>query len=1773
MKRLFIFFFLIPLFLRADWDHLFSEDEDPTLFHHVNVITGNLNLCMQDGVVQGVTPLPLMRTYTSSGALERSFNNLDVFLKYLRKGWLIQGGWNFFPHTNLLVEFSHNRKEAKAYLAEKSGNLVTYFYSHKASEHTLAFKPQQSSHTLSARSNVGNNRLHITQKTGEAVLFLPDGGERIYVGDKRESKCYYRLLLEILPSKHLIHYFYDKGERLKHIEITNPSSSKTYSWVHFKFLKVSTPFQFRMRTSDKKAFTYTAMEFKGRDYIEKIESNCRPFEEVHYSPGRMGTGARMAALDLGGIQQFKAKYVVPPNEKIDKKWFNKPDKKPFAADRVEVLEAPVAANGDMLPIAKFHYGPGYTEVRDVDNILTRYRFDSERLRCIEYFDHQDNLHSTTRFLWKDGRLHCKTKQDEKGKSLFAKTFHYDSSGNVLEEVFWGNLTGSTPDPFSLNAEGLPTHTESYRKTYTYLPRFNVPLSEEEEEGLTYRYSYKPDTDLLTAKFTCDHNKILIREFFFYDQDNLLICEMTDDGTSQEVSDLSNVTERHIKRYTLDPDLGLPKRISEFYLDGGKEVFLRKVELDYGPDRRVSSEAIYDATEVYRYTLYTDYDAHGHVTRKTTPVSGENTYTYNSHDHLEEAKEVGSPKKTYTYDRAGRLLTCTELGKTTISTYDPKGRVRSQTDAKGNTTFQSYDSFGRCLKTEFPTAKDEEGKAYTPTITFTYDIQGNLASSTTPKGETTQTLYNVLRKPTRIQQADGTVLTHTYHKCGTLATTTQSDGTQVHYTYDLFQRPTSKTTTSAEDNLLSTETWRYNAFHLLSYTDPQGLTTTYTYDKAGRKTAEQAEHRKRTYTYDALGFLERTTDGEVSHVQIHDEAGRVCKQWTEDTSGRTENLMRFTYDEEGRKKTAVRLTAQGDATDLFEYDPEGRLYIHTDPKGALTKFLYEDTTNDLDQRVLKKSTIDPLGNTSIEIYDATNRLISCEKQTPQAETASLEELFYDRSGNKAKRVSTVYLSGTPLRTTAITWEHDAMGRVIQETEAGAKTTRYIYDPCGRIQKRILPSSTILRYTYDGLGRLILLQSSDDTIYDQYFYSSGPQPIEIVDHVNLTKLERTYNLFGELTQENQLSWDYDNQGRCILFTLPDRSYITYSYTGAHLTGVHRYAPTGTLRYEHLYTNFDPNGHVSQEELIHNLGTVHTTHDLLERPSSQTSSWLTHSLSYGPSNLVIEKKNSLFGNKTYDYDALNQLTQEGEQTHLFDSLGNPAHHTTNDLNQIETILTYDPNGNPTHRTAPDTTYTYDALGRLTSLTTPHRKVHYCYDPLSRLHSKETFTLQYGTWVQEDLLFYLYDQDKEIGTLDKHNNILQLKVLGLGTLGDIGAAIALELDNTTYAPLHDFSGNLIALLSPTGLTETYDIDAFGNESHPSSLNPWRFCSKRSDENLIFFGKRFYDPSLGRWLTPDPAGFADSPNLYLYVLNNPLNRLDLFGLKSQSKLPGEHRIELQLPIRMLVSLPHINVFVRCKAIRGEAEENYFVSCGHWHKLQFTNEEIATDKINIVEHLNELVPSKGRTIGLITVLNGVDTDLLECRGMNRFIGNLVPEGTLILSRHNPSEGSLKADIKRTHRERAGEETPTVSFQRQFMADISERLYKINPKLIWLMVPHSEGGVITRRAIEGMTSQQQAILRQQMRIFAVAPAEPIPNSYAFSVRNIYSEEDGVTGSYGREHQYDSNYSIQFIHSTSTWSEKSRGFLDHRFLGKTYRDAIDREFNYVRGLYGFHGSTTR
>ena len=324
---------------------------------------------------------------------------------------------------------------------------------------------------------------------------------------------------------------------MKRIESVNPAGNKVFAAVDIDYFASDKhrPFEIKFKTSDGKQLHYKTVRHEHREYINEMQSNCRPHERFQLIPGRKSTGIRLTSIDLAGKEPFSVQYYFPSNKDQERKWAKKPEQKEFCIDKVAKIIAPVGPNGEKIPIASFSYYPNRTDARDAEGLLIRYHHDSERLTLIEYFDEKDQLRSSQRFYWDGAELRCKAMFDENHQPLFAKTFGYDGE-NIVEEVLWGYLTGNETAPLQIDGKGRCSGGESYRKTYSYYKdQFNLLKTENEEEGLTYEYFYKPGTDLCTAKLTKDkRGAILVREFFISDDDNLIIREIVDDGSSFDV---------------------------------------------------------------------------------------------------------------------------------------------------------------------------------------------------------------------------------------------------------------------------------------------------------------------------------------------------------------------------------------------------------------------------------------------------------------------------------------------------------------------------------------------------------------------------------------------------------------------------------------------------------------------------------------------------------------------------------------------------------------------------------------------------------------------------------------------------------------------------------------------------------------------------------------------------------------------------------------------------------------------------------------------------------------------------------------------------------------------------------------------------------------------------------------------------------------------------------------------------------------------------------------
>jgi RHS repeat-associated protein len=120
----------------------------------------------------------------------------------------------------------------------------------------------------------------------------------------------------------------------------------------------------------------------------------------------------------------------------------------------------------------------------------------------------------------------------------------------------------------------------------------------------------------------------------------------------------------------------------------------------------------------------------------------------------------------------------------------------------------------------------------------------------------------------------------------------------------------------------------------------------------------------------------------------------------------------------------------------------------------------------------------------------------------------------------------------------------------------------------------------------------------------------------------------------------------------------------------------------------------------------------------------------------------------------------------------------------------------------------------------------------------------------------------------------------------GGVGGLIAVSIDGQYYFPCYDHNGNIMVYVSESGsVVAHYAYTPFGEVMSASGPMAdafrFRFSTKYQDAatGLYYYGYRFYDPVMMRFLNRDPIGEDGGLNLYGFVGNDPVNRWDYLGM------------------------------------------------------------------------------------------------------------------------------------------------------------------------------------------------------------------------------------------------------------------------------------------------------
>ena len=177
------------------------------------------------------------------------------------------------------------------------------------------------------------------------------------------------------------------------------------------------------------------------------------------------------------------------------------------------------------------------------------------------------------------------------------------------------------------------------------------------------------------------------------------------------------------------------------------------------------------------------------------------------------------------------------------------------------------------------------------------------------------------------------------------------------------------------------------------------------------------------------------------------------------------------------------------------------------------------------------------------------------------------------------------------------------------------------------------------------------------------------------------------------------------------------------------------------------------------------------------------------------------------------------------------------------------------------------------------------------------------------------------------------------------------------TYLAMTDGNRNIMAYIDASNDTvvASYEYSPFGkliakSGSMADDFN-FKFSSYFTDDEsgLVYYGYRYYDADMGRWINRDPIGESGGVNLYAMCGNNSINVVDRLGMFPFVLPIGN----LDLMIR-----EYTRLFKDLKAKISEAKhdgESYYL--GIRDKYYCCCESVATGKMVRVETLDGYFPT------------------------------------------------------------------------------------------------------------------------------------------------------------------------------------------------------------------------
>ncbi len=435
--------------------------------------------------------------------------------------------------------------------------------------------------------------------------------------------------------------------------------------------------------------------------------------------------------------------------------------------------------------------------------------------------------------------------------------------------------------------------------------------------------------------------------------------------------------------------------------------------------------------------------------------------------------------------------------------------------------------------------------------------------------------------------------------------------------------------------------------------------------------------------------------------------------------------------------------------------------------------------------------------------------------------------------------------------------NALGQLITQTDAKGHIQRMAYNRAGQLigswltVKNGVEQPIVYSLTYSAAGQK-LREESGNGVITEYRYEPQTQRLIGIKTTRPAKKDRP-------TRLQDLRYDYDPVGN--ILAIHNDAEATRFYRNQKIV------PETTYRYDALYQLIEATGREADTNGIQNsqLPALALLND-----SNQFVNYTRH-YHYDRAGNLLKIQHT--GASQYStYITVSDSSNHGIQQQL--QPGQPLRwNSRNQLQQVEPVPRND-------GISDSESYLYDGSGRRVAKISLH-KTHNA--------------------IQTRSVIYL--AGLELRGQSNDNNLTEsFQVITVGAAGraqvrvlhwESGQPVDIVNDQLRYSFDNHLGSALIELDSDGDIISQEEYYPFGGTAVLASRNTVeakyktvRYSGKERDASgLYYYGYRYYQPWLGRWLSADPAGTIDGLNLYRMVRNNPIRWRDNNGLLTEDEI------------------------------------------------------------------------------------------------------------------------------------------------------------------------------------------------------------------------------------------------------------------------------------------------